>query len=801
MSVMSVTSTTHENTVLPNGVQVLRLATLHEEHNHVIHAIRVYVTSIVLNAGQLLWATVTDVQSSQDQDHAARFEAELHVHGRWQKHLNGLRIGTPLMLKCAAIRRSNPDSALSSFILHLDDPPHSFNSAQTVVFFLSKSLRISRIVAYSDLLTAQVSVEPHEPFPSAKTSPQETSGPPSGLLTTQIHGPSKHHENEYHRKRPRIQQLRSVESSPRIAFTNTEHVPVQAYKCIRQIVDDNAALVKTRVDVFGVIVDARAPYLTRGTGLRSELCLVDETSIRGDDSKNLRVYTFEDCAKDALPFRSFGDVVRVRRGVIEVYKDGGGSSNRAQLNLKFFSTVLIWRYDDDSITPCLFRDPISKAGSELKEAVHHLSPYDQKRVIELRKWVRTFIHALYKPPRAYVFTLPEVINRISMMDNLSQSLDIIGQVQHVNEQEKELSLQMVDGLGAANRIEITVCSQLSESDLKRTRVEKFSELYIGWRCRPKLPSWVLLKDVRIDTCGGQTSYKLNFGFFSSTLLFLNESAPLVRSAKEQYSNMCQYISNGNQETTTDHSVAANATEIPKHLQVRAPCKPGDACTNRGEGHRLQEPKLRALNHDVLKVTEIDPSYAHLMPSSIARMIADITSGKEVVHRLYVTVISCTYPRNITNICRPRCRACEMYVRIKSNHNEDLLECDSCNQVFQLRSDSHLSWTYSMRLLAKDESGRAAELWIEGEEGKQFFGGINGTYLAADKVGLKRMQKIIDMFLQPRSVIDCCVIGYRYMDENDMLQVACKVIGTRIASQYLRGSTETLNSAKNLVHTP
>lgn len=759
-------------------VQVLHLATLHEGDYGYLYAVRVHVVSTVRKGDRLLRAVVKDIESSPGT--GPTYELDLFPHGRWQCALINVHNGSRLCLQCPRVRLGASTSNSSKLSLHLEDLPISrMPSKFQAVRVLNDRLEPFHTVTIQTLSSPQTLRTPG-------SCPQVT-----GYLKESAYSCRKRQRTGADAKSVILRPRANVRSSTFGPTTKPGAKSDLDYKKIAHVINSVDSLMKAPVNVFGVVTDARAPYPTRGTGLRSEISIADESCYNSDEMglRTLQVYTFEDYIKNAIPFRAYGDIVRVRRGLVEQYTDVRTGTTTAQLNIKFYATVIVWQYDTDSLQPCVSRMSLNKSKPN---DTFELPPAEQRRIHELRNWVRKFLHRRFRSPRNYIFTVPEVLNRTSMSDESVQVLDMVAQVCYVSDEGINICLRITDGLKrpGLGQQTITLRSEVDKIVMSKAQASKFQDFHRGWGKRPNLPAWVLLKDVRAVTIAGTTLYLLRMDKFSSTILFLDDDAPLVRMVKEQYLHAGENNFQESHATVPlQPCTGVQRVEIRKKIQMKAPHVRSAVKLNSVEGCRISTRDRRALDKDSVKLTQTEPLYARIPLSDISDMFSDFNGGKEIVHRLLVSVVAFMSPRNMAHVFRPICRTCNSYAQITPEDDLEKLRCDNCAQVFESRTNSRLRWTVVVQLLVKDLSGRAVELWIEGDEGEKFFGCLGGFTDGNDESVARRIRRALNAVILPRHVLECCVFAYRYMDKNDVPHIACKVVGTKLLSGFFDNDSE------------
>eukprot|EP00171_Calliarthron_tuberculosum_P012192 IDg12192t1 len=150
-------------------------------------------------------------------------------------------------------------------------------------------------------------------------------------------------------------------------------------------------------NAYGVVMEACAASVTARTDLRSELVLVDETSMLSTDAiperRALMVYRFNRDSRCALPFRAVGDIVRC---------------HRLQLNRESEEPIF-------SLT----------SNNSRGEASHTMTEGDHARVAALRNFSRTYVAGLTATHNSFLHTVSDVLHSPLGSEIFSKKFDII----------------------------------------------------------------------------------------------------------------------------------------------------------------------------------------------------------------------------------------------------------------------------------------------------------------------------------------------------------------------------------------
>ncbi|CAN8075379.1 unnamed protein product [Agarophyton chilense] len=292
----------------------------------------------------------------------------------------------------------------------------------------------------------------------------------------------------------------------------------------------NAGVDRRRtVDVFGVVVDCRAPSTTNGTDLRCEIVLVDESCILPDGNlKKFSVHRFVSTPSEAISFRELGDIARIHRAALIDFSRFGDTPVR-QGRLKFYSTVQMWKHNADDFEPIAQPD----TGQAQKRSPDPIDCYDMRRIRELRKWTKDFLFTHYKSQRPYLRTVTDILSAPTGATFLTKSFDLICYVhQFAVSNAQDLTMTASDGTGHPRR-SVRISSQPPWRTRGIPRLFSFLDFCPSWNARPQISSWLLIRDARVVDRGVGREIELSVNVRTSTLIWNAENAPDVRLAKER----------------------------------------------------------------------------------------------------------------------------------------------------------------------------------------------------------------------------------------------------------------------------
>lgn len=459
----------------------------------------------------------------------APFEITVLLQNRWQSILANLKQDTIIQINNPCVVKRFEDTIENNGItihLELNDDPSSSTSSpkrqEQVVFALDELQTLTHIASLSQRYTA------------------------AALDFIQL----------FARVKPLWQNC-SRKKLPSSGFGNrTESIE---YVNVQQL--DQTRLKWKRVNLFGVIVDCRAACRTRGNDFRTDLILVDESSISSENHngdgimRKIIAYDFNRDTDMGLPFRAYGDIVRIQHALVNFYYDRSSNNiSPKQVMMKSFSTCLLWKHDDDSSDPIAVREgrpgnrftfssanPSPRGNSRdtgIHERRYNISDYDKNRVKELRKFVRErLMPRRIEVVRPFMRTVSQLFE-LADTGGAKKSTDVLCWVEHdVDDCENgaaDIHMVVSDGADVqGGKRKMHVISKMSNDQWDCAKNIPFVNFQPCWKVRPELPCWALIKDATLE-CGDSEPYlSIFFGLHTSSILFQNQGAPLVRMFHEK----------------------------------------------------------------------------------------------------------------------------------------------------------------------------------------------------------------------------------------------------------------------------
>lgn len=480
---------------------LIHLGALTYVHNRIPYTIRARVSfDFRDDAGTLLRLRLQAVP-------APPTSIDLNLHGRWKTVLSAVKKQQLLQISGASVRRSQ-DPDINNLQLELQD---DIGAEKATISLLDDSARPVSIVQGSQLDRGAYPVENSTPAP-----------PPTWASPAALNG---------NRSRPRIQ----------MAAAGSEHT----YTPIADIYDNLEAYTKKKINIYGVVVDARAPCTTRGPDLRGEIVVADESSIRdmrdGQALKTIAIYCFERDPAHCIPYRSVGDVVRCHRILTGKYQDQYSDIPRLQGVARFYTTLLLWAHDSTKFEPFGGREAVPIKGRR-ETITHIITPQDHDRITSLRRFAMEYLFSRHKMYRPFVRTVLEVNNADDCAEFLGKSFDLVCRFEReepdANNPDK-LQFLVSDGLlnngkgGQSLKVESNV--SFDQSHFADGKHEKFEEFCPSWSIHPRdKPSWLMIRDVSVKIVNGERRILLGVSRKTSTLVWQSENAPDVRVIRAMY---------------------------------------------------------------------------------------------------------------------------------------------------------------------------------------------------------------------------------------------------------------------------
>lgn len=312
-------------------------------------------------------------------------------------------------------------------------------------------------------------------------------------------------------------------------------------------VEDNNFAKDEKFHVYGIVIDARAPCSTRGDGMRSEMVIADESSTSGtgagDALKTITVYRFEKNPLDAIPFRSVGDVVRCHRLLLEKYDDPHTGQRFIQGKAKFYSTFLLWPFEQEGFQPLATKEPVrlpTDTGPH-PNVTHTMTPLDQRRIKALKHWSRSFFSNAQISRRPFLRTVLDVVNAPPHADFITKSFDLIccfeGEPSIRTVTPGHINCIISDGLARNTPQErrLVVESEISQLHAEKASSYSFVDCSPSWGLRPRaVPLWLLIRDARVQFRNSGPVILLSVSKHTSTLIWHPAFSPEVRLIQAKY---------------------------------------------------------------------------------------------------------------------------------------------------------------------------------------------------------------------------------------------------------------------------
>jgi hypothetical protein len=595
---------------------------------------------------------------------------------------------------------------------------------------------------------------------------------------------------------------------------------------------DRAGNLGRKINVYGVVIEARSPCITRGPDLRSEVIIADQsspsTSSTGGAFRTLALHRFEALPVDAIPFRAVGDVIRAHRVHIAVHDNQKARTRMIQGSGKFYSTYLLWAGDSDSPNPVATLNPVrTNSSSARPTAVEHIvDEMDLLRVNELRAWGAAFLRASTAVDRPFLKTVPEVLTMFADT-SLRQPFDLICCFEGQPSGATGVRFMVSDGIShGTNPVPSSQLVEVLGSDVAKAVGDgvPFEEFAPSWNLRPDaIPMWVLIRDAycTLSPTGSQVPViRLLAGERTSTLIWLRSDSPEVRFVKRGR----VLPANGSSGKRLATSAARGVNSLPCNAVVlsnREASAPGVGSNGLQPRNRPQivVPSLsqidRELEGTAQEATEIPDLQQSVSPEPVLRNDGDLvlsdprasaSEDKPVIsknanddkpctligvlrqktlevgsnstsYRVRGRVCAWKYPLDLHYACKPWCNSCRAFL---DEANRGFI-CPGCKYVFGSYQDTRLEWAFTVQLVLEDELGEKIDMWVSGPEASLFFQGAEPGNLRSPASGLTQnhLNSYARTLLNPRSAVDCSVRPYTFTDDRGVVQVACAVFATAL----------------------
>lgn len=711
-----------------------------------------------------------------DESQAGPASIELLLHGRWKTACKGIRRRQLVRVESASVTEAN-DQELHAHQLELVDPiVNGERAAQTRIYFLNQNendfTRRIMVATYNQLEQGMV------PYSVSDSNTRHRSPIlPNHCLHefSNISGNGRLHvshsrksPDRKHSYAPSIRHLWDIAQSEKSNFSNL------------------------RVNVYGVILEARAPCITKGPDLRSEVVIADPSSFENSTDfstmKTLVLHRFEPLPQDAIPFRSVGDVVRAHRVDIKMYNDVKSGSSILQGAGKFYSTYVLWAGDSSDYDPIAALDPVrSASGKERPEHIEHTITDDDKlRVRKLREWGSNLLKSLPATSRPFMNTLHAAWSMFRS-NTLRQPFDLVCHFECIPVKSTCMRFLVSDGFDRQPqrhfRVVVEGCPVFRESN----DPVAFDFFAPSWRLRPcRGPMWLLIRDARIRMgLNGEFLIALTAGERTSTILWLQDDTPEVR-----YFSMNR-ASAGHQVFFYDlpsSSLVRNGDS--RTANITFPVDEGLGGGRASQSERRANARASVKSAFSTGVTcLLNPSRVITATSNAKKPPTSLTFVREKAlalgasappFRVLVRARAWKYPNDLCLACRPWCQKCARYIEIQST-SDCVLKCPSCSMDAVSSNGDEICWTYKVQIVMEDEAGSMMDAWICDRDGATFFGKASPCDLssASNSCARTTFYQYVCALLEPHNWMDCSVKPYAYTTDMGIPAVECKIFATMI----------------------
>jgi hypothetical protein len=658
--------------------------------------------------------------------------------------------------------------------------------------------------------------------PGLHAAPPLAQAGPSDL-PIQVYGPTSTVGRPTAR-RARPKQRASVLAPPTPARASPkahEYVPSIAHVW-DQVEANRASVTGQKINVYGVVIEARGPCITRGPDLRSEVVIADMSSPSSSSDvgtfRTLALHRFEALPQDAIPFRAVGDVMRAHRVHVGVYDDHKAGTRMVQAAGKFYSTYVLWAGDSDSPDPIATVEPVRTGGSAARplHVAHTVDQADLARVTELRAWGAAWLKASVAVDRPYMRSLPEV-RKLYAENDLRQPFDLICCFEGQPAGATGVRFIVSGGVGSSDEHAASTVGHTMEvlgSDVARTVGDAVPfELFApSWTLRPDhVPMWLLIRDAYCSmspTGSGVLVFRLIAAEKTSTMLWLRSEAPEVRLLKQgrrQAGNApvaplpppgagVHGMGSGTgtgatlQPRSRPQIIMPSLSQVESHLQHAAQAADKGHAPNFAvsEDQRdlaeaaLLEAEMRIrLRHGrpVISTHANEDKPVTLLAVVRQKTLEQGTSAPSFRVKSRICAWKSPTRMDMQDACKPWCPSCSLFV----DERPSGFVCEKCAAQFSSVHDARLGWAFDVQLVLEDEQGTRMDMWVSGQEGSVFFNEATPRNLKspAGAPSLKALQLYETALLKPQHVVDCSVKSYTTVDSHGIISVACKVFATAL----------------------
>lgn len=495
------------------------------------------------------------------------------------------------------------------------------------------------------------------------------------------------------------------------------------------------------VNVYGVVVDARAASTTARVDLRSEIVLVDESSVmENGERRGMMVYRFDRNPRRALPFRALGDVVRCHRLALYRYDDYSGQMH-VQGAAQNHSSFVLWAGDTDDER---------NMGNASNDA---LLDVDWRRVKQLRAFSRRFITCMRVSPRPFLRSISEIVGAGPQADFLRAPLDVVATLeQRPCVANEVVRFRLGDGRNCSAVVDVE--SVLSDVHLSKCRPHPFAHFAQSYSLglQSAAMRWMLITDVRVKTVNSSRCVTLSVGKHTSTLLWLPTNCAQVDAHLNSAVGAALMQPQPRQSVgTPSASILREATAMRLEEEVASRSVVQNALATRWRTLGVHE-------------------RMHMTVSTVLDVVGAAERNDRRILRLRARVCVWLRPTNLRCTSLPYCAACDEYqFSVKGS------ECAGCG--------SSNGWAYAARLLLGDDSGTTVCTWLEGDHATKFFAATNASLTPCDlrknEAAAQHVRCVADSLLKPDTRLDCLVQPYCAVDSNGVRRVACRILHTAV----------------------
>lgn len=515
-----------------------------------------------------------------------------------------------------------------------------------------------------------------------------------------------------------------------------------------------------KVNVYGVVVDCRAPYKTKGPDLRCEVEIADETSLfdGGTELKTLKIYCFERNPVDCIPFRAFGDVLRAHRIHVNMYTTD--ATKILQGVGRFYSTFMLWSAEGQDFQPVAVRDavPVSRSGRSSLSS-QSVTEDDERKVSRLRQWSLNVLANRCRVHRPHVQTISEILSSPNHFD-VGDCVDVLCVIDNiVNLPDGNVEFFVHDGSEISpcrERVFVHSRTEQSSSDSNFT----FADLCPSWGLRPtQYDSWAMIRDIHPFLSSGRWSFSLSIGHKTSTLIWYSPNF-----ARRQLLNRNSSTTDGIRFyiepdiRSQDAAVASSSPEQVPPQPVRRLCHQG----NGGIPSNATENLHTCKNPESNERDGIDPV------STIRTVRTSAITKQHSIYNVFIRIRSCTFPSDLRFSCHLAC-ACDSDI---SNVSPEAGQ--TCPRCIPGNNSGKVGWQYRIRFLVEDRDGDRIDMWVAGDLSKEFFRDIPpGDFISHEQeyaAFRRHMQTVLG-----QGFFNCKVLPYEYEDEHGIYRVACQLV--------------------------